>query len=166
MDKRTKIRRTAKAGKIVSTVAFYFSIAISVIMLVLAILFEVNTSFRSVLQKIMAENLFLEAFIEQIFLLVVIFCLMKLFKTIEEERTPFSHKANKWLKVLSIVILVSSAFENALYKTILNMFEGKLTFSTNISFDTTSLVIGLAILLLSFIFEYGSDLQKQDDETL
>ena len=105
-------------------------------------------------------------FTRQIFVIAIIFYLVKIFDTIKKNKKFFAYPINLWIRALAIIVLFYSTLMNMLYNFIYGIlnFELKLSFILKINF--TTLIIGAGLLILSFVVEHGNKLQQQDDETL
>ena len=94
------------------------------------------------------------------------FFFIKLFQTIQLKETPFCLNVVQALKRISIFILVEATVKNFFSRLVAGVFSGDLHISFQLTFEANSFIMGIALLLVSIIFEYGIKLQKQDDETL
>lgn len=75
--------------------------------------------------------------------------------------TPFIYDNVNRLKSIAALIIIDSFLPSYYF----NFTNGETTFNF-LNFSFGSIVAGLCILVLSYIFEYGCSLQKSDDETL
>lgn len=108
----------------------------------------------------------LRFFAEQIFVIAILFCLIKIFDIIKVNQRFFVHPINLWIRGVAATVFAEATLKNSLYNFLVGVFNSsvKLTFVIKINF--TSLIIGVALLILSFAIEHGIRLQKRDDETL
>ena len=167
MSEKLKIKKVAKMAKIISIVLFCIYILTAVILLALAIMFRLSNTLRELLVKMQVkDNVFIEYFVTQAFASVLVFFFIKLFHTIQLEETPFCLNVVQSLKRISIFILVEATVKNFFTSLVAGAFSGDLHISFQLTFEANSFIIGIALLLVSIIFEYGIKLQKQDDETL
>ena len=95
-----------------------------------------------------------------------------------KEGLPFDESVSKNLKTLGILTLVGGGIwsvtkliiDTTTYKAyhISELFRPEIVTSVELSasLDTTFLVIAAVFFLLSYIFQYGAELQKLSDETL
>lgn len=94
------------------------------------------------------------------------------------ESSPFHANTSRYLKKLSVLSLVLGLVQNA--GTIVEASSALRSFgldklvesdiirsvSVNYTFDLSFIVVFFLLLLMSYIFSYGSELQKLSDETL
>jgi len=95
-----------------------------------------------------------------------------------KEGLPFDESISKNLKNLGILTLIGGgiwSITNVIVDTttfnayqINELFRPEMITNVelSVSLDTTFLVIAAVIFLLSYIFQYGAELQKLSDETL
>jgi len=99
------------------------------------------------------------------------FILIQLHKIITDvcNKTPFSDKNIKCLKYMGIAYLISSIVlplvNGLLFVNIANTFN-IFEATINFSMDFQSAFIGIIILILAYVFEYGATLQEDIDLTV
>lgn len=101
----------------------------------------------------------------------------KLFAPMKEGR-PFDNGASKIIRRLAWVALIGGIINTlfqfiamvietrAIYFTVLFNTDAVSGFSTNYTVDCGFFVAALFLFLLSYVFHYGEELQKESDETL
>lgn len=94
----------------------------------------------------------------------------KIFKNMKNGR-PFDLVMPRRIRKIATVIFIY-ALLNPMIEMALNVFANPSTI-TNVeqahlvyNFDVSTLFLGFVVMLVSFVFEYGAQLQKQSDETL
>lgn len=119
----------------------------------------------------------LMVFILTFFMLYGVKIARKILKPMKEG-LPFDESVSKNLKTLGILTLVGGGIwsvtkliiDTTTYKAyhISELFRPEIVTSVELSasLDTTFLVIAAVFFLLSYIFQYGAELQKLSDETL
>jgi len=108
--------------------------------------------------KQMALPLLVYAF-KQTFVLFILILTHKIFKDISREYTPFLEKNFKRMKEIALILLFSSLQPFS--------FSGSGSLNINIGPPDYELLIFAGIVyFFALIFQYGSALQQQSDETL
>lgn len=133
-------------------------------------------------EDISATVLFtLIVFIGGLLVLIVMIQTINIIRSIREGLSPFSFSMVRKIRLLSTLLiaygLVDSFFRsyfsllvvNGLHN-LLNSFNGSAAFVTQPysfpEFNVGSLVAGLVVLVISFVFEYGIELQEESDSFL
>ncbi|ERJ12061.1 DUF2975 domain-containing protein [Haloplasma contractile] len=86
-----------------------------------------------------------------------------------KDNTPFTNENVKSLKVIAWSIIISSVLVPAVETFIFTMIihsTGIEQLDSVFSIDLTALFVGFLLLILSHIFNYGTYLQKEYDQTL
>jgi hypothetical protein len=96
--------------------------------------------------------------IEQTFVLFVLILTHKIFKDISREYTPFLEKNFKRMKKIALILLFSSLQPFS--------FGEPGSLNINIGPDYELLIFAGIVYFFALIFQYGSMLQQQSDETL
>ena len=107
--------------------------------------------------KQMALPLLVYAF-KQTFVLFILILTHKIFKDISREYTPFLEKNFKRMKQIALLLLFSSLQPFS--------FSGPDSLNINIGPDCELLIFAGIVYFFALIFQYGSALQQQSDETL
>lgn len=81
------------------------------------------------------------------------------FKHDVEAGTPFSSKSGKEIRLLGILSLAFSLAESIITSAIINMTNSSADVSTEFN-----ITLGVALILISFVFEYGAVLEKRAKE--
>ena len=87
-----------------------------------------------------------------------------LFKSVAAEQTPFTERVSHYLKKIAIFVLVLATVPAIVGSILLHSIcpETELSFPV----DLGGIIAGIVLFLLGWFFNYGNELQKQDDETL
>ena len=163
MKAKNKIVKISKVCHIVAKVLYCISLAVCLILIALAIALPLtNTTgeLTAAETAVMFGTLALYAFT----CAGLLWNVEGLFKYINKELAPFNDKVCHYLKNIAIFILVLSVIPALLGSILLKALcpETELTFPIELG----GIVAGVVLLLVSLFFEYGNELQKQDDETL
>jgi hypothetical protein len=111
-----------------------------------------------------ARELTLIGAVSMAVLAAIVYMMYRLFSVIGDNGTPFTESAVKILRSEAILILAQSV--------LLPLFDYALTAAVNpggsatMSFNVISLFIAVAVYIIAVIFDYGTELQKESDETL
>ena len=95
----------------------------------------------------------------------ILFVASFIFKGISCERTPFTQKNSKRLKIISLLLVALGAVVPPLQMLLVLVFinhAAEIYFSINIG----HFVFAAMFYCLALIFEYGAELQRESDETL
>jgi len=85
----------------------------------------------------------IKSFIYYLICTIILFILSSLFRATAINHSPFLPKNVKRLKVIGVILIITSIF-----------------------LGPANLIFALCLLALAFIFQYGTELQQQADETL
>ena len=87
-----------------------------------------------------------------------------IFKNVEQEKAPFSEKVSYYLKRSSIFVVLISVIPALIGSTVLRIIcpTTDLTFPISLS----GIISGITIFMIGMFFNYGKELQKNEDETL
>jgi hypothetical protein len=106
---------------------------------------------------------FIALFIRILLLQAVLMMLTRVFSAIIRQETPFSDSVLRCLKVIALILLISSVLPS--FAELIIAFS--LAIDSNIELiSTPSLISALVAYSLSKIFEYGILLQRENDTTL
>ena len=81
----------------------------------------------------------------------------KIFRNIKDNNTPFTLDNVSWIKKISylmIILIIINPLPNMLFNSLLNISE------KNVGFDLISILEILIIFSMSYVFEYGYEIQK------
>ena len=157
-----KTIKTVKAFSILCRVVFISYCAMEILLFLLAIAVKFSEDIKSFI----GEFDVLRFFVEQISVIAILFCLDKVFAIIKKEEKIFVRPVNLWIRGMAVIALVGATFNNVIYKLLSGMFNSGLKLSFVVKINFTGLIVGIALLILSFAIEHGIRLQEQDDETL
>ena len=93
--------------------------------------------------KLFIIFILLSCFFYSIVSAIILFILSKVFKSTVAHRSPFLPENVKRLKIIGVILIVATLF-----------------------FGWQSLIFAFCLLALAFVFQYGTELQQQADETL
>ena len=163
METKNKIVKTAKVCQIITKVLYILSFAVCLTFIALAIALPITEVIKEYAPKEVAmifSTLALYSFI----CIGLLWNVEGIFKSIVNARSPFCEGVNHYLKKTAIYVLVISVVPALLGSIILKAIcsETELTFPISV----IGIVAGAVLFLIGMFFKYGSDLQKQDDETL
>ena len=160
---RTKIVKLAKVCKIISKVLYFINCAACTVFIILAVVLPLTNAIKSITPAecaIVFTVLALYAF----FLFGLMWNVEGIFKSIEENKTPFCERATHYLKKSAIFILIVS-----IVPSLVGLISIKLCAPGSI-FDFHIEVVGvcsaIVLFLIGTVMNYGCELQKRDDETL
>jgi len=87
-----------------------------------------------------------------------------IFKTIKQEKSPFSEKVSCYLKGSAIFVLLISTIPALIGSTILRIIYP----STELVFPISlgGIISAVTMFVIGIFFNYGKELQKNEDETL
>lgn len=97
--------------------------------------------------------------------LFILWNLRMIFKNIEKHGTPFMTQNSKAIFRIGILIMVLCHVKSAVLPLLCALF-GIGGAGTGSIVNLTGLFIGGMVICLSYIFEYGTSLQRESDETL
>lgn len=102
-----------------------------------------------------------------LFTLGVLWNVRTIFINIEKKETPFIRKNCRSVFNIGVIIIALSIVKDSILPLVCKIIGiGSLNSGSLVSFNLNSLIIGGVIICQSYIFEYGTALQKESDETL
>ena len=162
-ERNGRIQRLVRAGKLIAALLFFFymySVITTIFLLATGRLvypYPVLNVFMSVLMTGTA--------------VVVIVLALRIVFSMQQETTPFTMDNARRLRVIGwlliayeLIIEVSARLADRLALEVFSA-EG-VAVSTHFSMGGLLIVVGLAVLAISFVFQYGIELQRLSDETL
>ncbi len=174
MKKLETIQKLAKVGKVLSKIAFVFSIVGLVCSLIglLGVMFlqDVminNSEFADFMQtngKTLGD-LYAEITIAIVSCSVEIYVAYeaeKYFKMELEEKTPFTENSSKGILRLGVIVLISGIATALLSAIIALIFAKTMGMSYEYSADVNGIGLGIAFLITSVIFGYGSQVLNEN----
>lgn len=102
--------------------------------------------------------------VTSVIMLLVLGIVYKLMKAISKERTPFTIKNVKYIKLISILVFIAG-----LAIPIIENLVVKITYpevESSISINFFMVLAAIAMYCLSLVFQYGVYLQTESDQTL
>ena len=106
-----------------------------------------------------------------ILVIVVMVLVLLLLHTIRRERTPFTLQNARRLRSIGWLLVAFEILQRLLARVFWVIASGRVQDGETVSYYFYSnggmiLMVGLAVLGISLVFEYGAALQQLDDETL
>lgn len=174
-----KIQKTSRLVSIVTKILYVFLIVIlsaEVIGIVLLIVLPDSSSVKLGNMTIISPAAFnggtstkkmipplLGRVVAQAFALSILILTHQIFKDISREYTPFLEKHFNRMKNIALLLLISSLLEPFLFSGF-NSLIPYLNFPNWPGY--TSIIFAAIVYCFALIFQYGSALQQQSDETL
>ncbi|MCH5155226.1 MAG: hypothetical protein J1F69_01335 [Clostridiales bacterium] len=163
METKNKVVKLAKICHITAKVLYCIACAACLTFIVLAIVLPINKVISSMTAKetaVLFSTLALYAFI----CIGLLWNIEGLFKSVAAEQTPFTERVSHYLKKIAIFVLVLATVPAIVGSILLHSIcpETELSFPV----DLGGIIAGIVLFLLGWFFNYGNELQKQDDETL
>lgn len=161
--------------KRLQTICRYGSYCIIIIMalflllaLVVAILLFSPESWQEIIDSGIPESEIIPIMIilitTSIIMLLVLAIIYKLMKAISKERTPFTIKNVKYIKSISILVLIAGLAVPVLENLVMKIVYPEIESSVSINFFMV--LAAIAMYCLSLVFQYGVYLQNESDQTL
>ena len=163
MELKNKIIKTAKICYIAAKVLYLLSFAVCLTFIALAIALPLTNAISSLTPAetaVLFSTLAFYAFV----CIGLLWNVEGLFKSIAKEQTPFCQAVSHYLKKIAVFILLISVVPALIGSILVRIFypATELTFPIEVG----GIIAGLVLFLLGMVFNYGKELQKQDDETL
>ena len=99
-----------------------------------------------------------------LFVIGMLFLAWMIFRNIQRDYTPFSPKHTLYLKFISLMMLAFTIIVPPVELLLLEILAPEV--DAFVSFQLSGIVFAFIFYCLALIFEYGSLLQKQSDETM
>lgn len=161
--------------KRLQTICRYGSYCIIIVMalfllmaLVMAALLFFPESWQEIIDAGVPESeiipLIVVLIVTSVIMLLVLGIVYKLMKAISKERTPFTIKNVKYIKLISILVFIAG-----LAIPIIENLVVKITYpevESSISINFFMVLAAIAMYCLSLVFQYGVYLQTESDQTL
>ena len=128
--------------------------------------FAITLKFNPSIKDMLGDFDVLRSFTEQLFVIAIWFCIIKILDLIQKEKKFFVSPINTLIRTIGIIVVISATLSNTLYNLIYGLLNSDFTLMLMLKINITGLVFGIAIMILSFAIEHGVKLQNQDDETL
>lgn len=97
-------------------------------------------------------------------MLLVLGIVYKLMKAISKERTPFTIKNVKYIKIISILVFIAGLAVPIIENLVVSITYPEIESSISINFFMV--LAAVAMYCLSLVFQYGVYLQTESDQTL
>ncbi len=161
--------------KRLQTICRYGSYCIIIVMalfllmaFVMAVLLFFPESWQEIIDAGVPESeiipLIVVLIVTSVIMLLVLGIVYKLMKAISKERTPFTIKNVKYIKIISILVFIAG-----LAVPIIENLVVKITYpevESSISINFFMVLAAIAMYCLSLVFQYGVYLQTESDQTL
>lgn len=98
--------------------------------------------------------------------LAILWHITAVFKKIDKDDGPFIERSCKAIFRVGVLIIISGFINSRLTGTVLAVMKYSSGGSGNASYWWHSIIIGGIVICLSYVFEYGTSLQTESDETL
>jgi|GEM_PF-1721397 len=164
LSSRDKILKVAKICEVVSKVLYIVAFVGVVVLAVSAIVLPLTV-------KEIGD--FKAGEIAIIFGVCALYCFMainvfwnveQIFKSIRVNQTPFHERVTHYLKKSAVAVILISIIPALIGSILIRAITPES--AARFNFQYMSLAIGVVMLILGYIFNYGIELQKKDDETL
>ena len=130
----------------------------------------VSTVYLTAVGRLRLENPW-PGFLLTGFALAILVLAFRVVFSLRADASPFTGANAKRLRWIGLLLIVYEPLQGALSSRLTASLAGELStegtqVSVHVSLGGLLIVVGLAILAISFVFEYGAQLQKLSDETL
>lgn len=102
--------------------------------------------------------------VTSVIMLLVLGIVYKLMKAISKERTPFTIKNVKYIKIISILVFIAGLAVPIIENLVVRITYPEIESSISINFFMV--LAAIAMYCLSLVFQYGVYLQTESDQTL
>ena len=163
METKSKIIKMAKICQIVSKVLYCVACAVCLALIALAIALSETNAIKE-FSKAETAIVFSTAALFAFICIGLLWNVEGIFKSVLKEQSPFGAEVSRYLKKISIFILVLSLVP-ALLGTILMQSicpDSELVFPISVG----GIIAGVVMFIIGMFFKYGAELQLKDDETL
>lgn len=163
MKTKNEIIKIAKVSYIISKVLYCLSFVACLVFAVLAIVLSAKNSIESYTPTETAV-LFGTLSLYSFMLIGLLWNVESIFKSIAQEKVPFSESVSHYLKKIAVFVILVSVVPAIVGSIVLKLAcpASELTFPIELS----GVIAGIVLFLIGLFFKYGQELQKKDDETL
>ena len=163
MKTKNRIIKTARICHKITKGLYYASFVLCLTFVVLAIVLSCTKAIKTFTVAETAclfGTLALYSFIS----IGLLWNVASIFKSIEQEKAPFSAKVSHYLNRSAIFVVIVSIIPAIVGTTILHILypATELTFPISLG----GIISGITIFMISLFFSYGKELQQNEDETL
>ena len=163
MKTKNKIIKTARICHKITKGLYYASYVLCLTFIVLAIALSCTDAIKTFAPAETAclfGTLALYSFIS----IGLLWNVSSIFKNVEQEKAPFSEKVSYYLKRSAVFILLISVIPALVGSTVLRIIypATELTFPISLG----GIIAGITMFMIGMFFNYGKELQKNEDETL
>lgn len=163
MSQKDKMLKGASVCYIITKILYIIACVATTLSIVLAIVLPLTNSIKGMSQAEVAI----------LFSIIGLYCFMligllwnvkEVFRHIYIEKTPFCERVSHYLKKAGWFTIVTSIVPALIGSILIKCIVGETELRCDFQF--VGLIVGIITLLLVRVFNYGINLQKQDDETL
>ena len=163
MRTKNKIIKTARICHKITKGLYYASFVFCFVFVVLAIVLASTKTIKSLTVAETAclfGTLALYAFIS----IGLLWNIASIFKSVEKDKAPFSEKVSYYLKRSSIFVVLISVVPALIGSIVLRLIypATDLTFPISVG----GIISGITMFMIGMFFNYGKELQQNEDETL
>lgn len=162
-NNKDKIIKISHTCKIVSKVLYVIDCITTLAFLVLAIVLPLTNAIKSITPAECAIIFSVLTFYG-FFALDFLWNTTKFFETICNEQSIFSYKVTRYIKRLAISSLILSTIPAIIGSIFIHLLAPESEFVFRL--EIVGIMASVVLFFISLFFKYGSELQKQDDETL
>ena len=163
-NNKERMMKTAKVCEVIAKVLYVLSCVGAVACTVLAIVFPLTNAIPS-MKPAEVALLFGGAALYSFMAINVLWNASQIFRNIYIYETPFNERVVHYLKKTAIAIILISIIPSLIGSILVHYLVGDESI-IRFDFQFIGVVIGILTLLLGFVFNYGVELQKKEDETL
>lgn len=163
METKKQIIKTAKVCYIVTKVLYALSCVACLVFIALAIALSCTNAIKSFTvaeTAIIFSTLALYAFM----CIGLLWNVESIFKSVGDEQAPFGDRVSHYLKKIAIFVILLSVVPALVGSILLRTICPSTEFVFPIEFG--GIVAGIVLFLIGMFFNYGKELQKNEDETL
>ena len=164
LNNKERMIKTAKVCEVITKVLYVLSCVGAVACTVLAIVLPLTNTIPS-LKPAEVALIFGGAAVYCFMAINVLWNASQIFRNIYIYETPFNEKVVHYLKKTAIAIILISIIPSLSGSILVHYLAGDESI-VKFDFQFVGVIIGILTLLLGFVFKYGVELQKKEDETL
>lgn len=163
METKNKIIKIAKICHIIAKVLYCLSFVACLVFIILAVVLSLNNSIKAFEPEETAV-FFATLAIYSFMLIGLLWNVENIFKSIANEQSPFSESVSHYLKKTAIFVILVSVVPALLGSICVRIVypETELVFPIELN----GIVAGIVLFLVGLFFNYGKELQKENNETL
>lgn len=163
METKNKIIKMSRVCYIVSKVLYILSFVACLVFIVLAIALSCTHAIKSLTvaeTAIIFSTLALYAFM----CIGLLWNVESIFKSVGDVQAPFGERVSHYLKKIAVFVILLSVIPGLVGSILLRAICPATEVVFPIEFG--GIIAGIVLFLIGLFFKYGSELQKNEDETL